>query len=144
MTMVTVRRWHFYIGMFIAPSLLFFALTGAAQLFNLHEAHGTYDPPPIIEKLSSVHKDQVFAPGHHHRAPAAAAPPGAAGAPAPDEDRGKLPTLLLKLFFLVVALGLAVSTAMGLWIGLTRSAERRIGWALLLIGAALPLALLLI
>jgi hypothetical protein len=64
-TRATIRQWHSYIGVFVAPSVLFFALTGSVQLFSLHEAHGHYEPPAIIEKLSSVHKDQVFALGHH-------------------------------------------------------------------------------
>ena len=69
MNVIAMRRWHSYIGLFIAPSVLFFALTGATQLFSLHEEHGNYKPPAIIEKLSSVHKDQVFAFGNHHAQP---------------------------------------------------------------------------
>ena len=30
------RQWHLYLGTFFAPSILFFALTGALQLFGLH------------------------------------------------------------------------------------------------------------
>ncbi len=65
MKLTTIRQWHSYLGLFIAPSVLFFALTGATQLFGLHESHGDYRPPAIVEKLSSVHKDQVFELGHH-------------------------------------------------------------------------------
>jgi len=60
MITVRLRQWHSYIGLFIAPSVIFFSLTGALQLFSLHEAHGTYQPPAILEKLASVHKDQVL------------------------------------------------------------------------------------
>ena len=59
--MLTIRTWHTYLGILIAPSVLFFALTGALQLFSLHEVHGSYTPLPVIEKLSKVHKDQAFA-----------------------------------------------------------------------------------
>src|ERR1700733_10596500 len=58
--MMTVRQWHTYIGAFIAPSVLFFAFTGSLQLFSLHEAHGAYTSPAIVEALSRVHKDQVL------------------------------------------------------------------------------------
>src|SRR5471032_677790 len=58
--MMTVRQIHTYIGAFIAPSVLFFAFTGSLQLFSLHEAHGAYTPPPIVEALGRVHKDQVL------------------------------------------------------------------------------------
>ena len=143
MTMATLRRWHFYLGMLIAPSVLFFALTGAVQLFSLHEAHDGYVPAPIIEKLSSVHKDQVFKSGHHHGPPPGAKPKTATAAPPPADDDAKPATLALKAFFLVVSLSLTVSTALGVWIGLTRLQHRRVGWALLAIGTAAPVALLL-
>jgi hypothetical protein len=138
--MVSIRRWHSYIGMFIAPTVLFFSLTGAAQLFSLHEAHGKYQPPAIVEKLSSVHKDQVFAFGNHHTAPEADAqqPP-----PADDDDKTDLPTLMLKGFFLLVAVCLAVSTAFGLWMGLTQTPQKRTGWILVVAGFVIPVGLLL-
>jgi hypothetical protein len=143
MTMATLRRWHLYVGMFIAPSVLFFALTGAVQLFSLHEAHGDYDPPPIVEKLSSVHKDQVFALGHHHRPPAAqiaagGGEPAKAAPPHDDDDRPAFATVLLKAFFLVVAAGLTASTLIGLWMGLSRQVDRRAALALFVAGAAIP------
>jgi len=151
---ITIRRWHSYIGLFMAPSVLLFALTGALQIFNLHEAHGAYKPPPILEKLSSVHKDQVYALGHHHdgapEPPADSQPPGdAAGTPAAagtaddDDDKPSLATLALKVFFLLVALCLALSTALGLWMGLTQTRHRRLGWVLVIAGALIPAVLLL-
>jgi hypothetical protein len=142
MTMVGVRRWHAYIGLFIGPSVLFFALTGALQLFSLHEAHGTYQPPAIIEKLSSVHKDQVFAFGDHHEAHPAqdAAPPAAT---TDDDDKTAISTYLLKGFFLLVALGLALSTGFGLWMGLTQARLGSIGWLLVICGGLIPVCLLL-
>ena len=48
MNKLTIRRWHTYLGLFIAPSVLFFSLTGAVQLFSLHEAHGDYTPAPLV------------------------------------------------------------------------------------------------
>src|SRR5580693_6140170 len=75
----TLRLWHTYIGLCIAPSLLFFALTGAIQLFGLHEADGQYHPFTIVEKLGMLHKDQVFRLKHPKTAPQpATAPAGAA------------------------------------------------------------------
>jgi hypothetical protein len=149
-TAANIRRWHSYIGLFIAPSVLFFSLTGAVQLFNLHEAHGKYQPPAVVEKLSSVHKDQVFALGDHHEPPDAA--PDAGKAPAEGQppagaadDDGKVTrsTLILKWFFLLVALCLAVSTTLGLWMGLKFSQRKRTGWLLVVAGTVIPAALLL-
>jgi hypothetical protein len=144
--MASIRTWHTYLGILIAPSVLFFALTGALQIFSLHEAHGTYHPLPLVEKLSSVHKDQVFALGEHHEEPPPAAPPPAGGdahppGPAEHADEPAIGTPLLKWFFLVVALGLTISTLLGLWMGLTHLRHRRIGWWLLAGGVAVPLVL---
>ena len=141
MNMTSIRRWHSYIGFFIAPSVLFFALTGAVQLFSLHEAHGKYQPAPIVEKLSSVHKDQVFAFGDHHEQADSAhdAPP----ADKHDADDAAISTFLLKGFFLLVALGLALSTALGLWMGLSQPNRKRIGWPLIIAGALIPMGLVL-
>jgi hypothetical protein len=139
----TIRRWHSYIGLFIAPSVIFFALTGATQLYGLHEAHGDYRPPAILEKLSSLHKDQVFAFGHHHD-PAPDADPGKPGAAPDDDDKEDTSTVILKGFFLIVALGLTFSSAFGAWMGLTQIRQPRLALALLIGGALIPVVLVLI
>jgi len=138
--MPSIRTWHTYLGILIAPSVLFFALTGALQIFSLHEAHDSYVPPPLLEKLSSVHRDQVFAlkahdDEHHdeHDEHAATAPE--------HEEEPALATTLLKYFFLLVALALCVSTSLGLWLGLTHVRHKRLGWWLLAVGIILPASL---
>ena len=60
------------------------------------------------------------------------------------DDRPAIPTLLLKGFFLVVALGLALSTAFGVWIGLTRPRGKTSTIVLLTAGAVIPVVLLLV
>jgi hypothetical protein len=149
--MMRIRQWHSYIGLFIAPSVLFFALTGAAQLFSLHEAHGKYEPPALVEKLSSVHKDQAFEFGDHHGQPVPeteSAKSDADGAPhaGAEEhgDKSELPSFLLKLFFLVVAFCLAVSTVLGLWMGLTQIRRKPVAWLLVAAGTLIPIGLLVL
>jgi len=140
--LAALRRLHVYVGMLIAPSILFFALSGAVQIFRLHEAKGDYRPLPVIEKLGTLHKDQVFAVKKKRPPP----PPGAKPA-APREAGGppkaapKLSTEILKWWFLAVAIGLAGSTLLGLWMALRYNAQRRLMWILLLIGAAIPTVL---
>ena len=53
--MSSIRLWHSYIGILIAPSVIFFALTGALQIFSLHESHGSYTPPVLIVVPSPAH-----------------------------------------------------------------------------------------
>ena len=147
--MAAVRRFHSYLGAFIAPSVLFFALSGSLQLFSLHEAHGAYTPPAIVEMLSRVHKDQVLhakpkpAPtggdaeagsAHkHHSAPARAAP-----------EAPPWSVMALKWFFLAVALGLMTSTLLGLWMALTFSRRKAVVLALFAVGTVLPVLLVVL
>jgi hypothetical protein len=142
--LAAIRQFHAYLGAFIAPSILFFAVTGAWQLFNLHEAHGTYRPPALMEKLSAVHKDQRFAADDDHHGP----PPGA-GHHAQDADAGHkheaakpARAVTLKWLFLTVAVGLIVSTLLGLWMALAYSRRKVVTWVLLILGAALPVLIL--
>lgn len=138
-------------GLFMAPSLLFFALTGAAQLFSLHEAHGNYRPPALLERLSSVHKDQVFKLGNHHQPPQpkeeAPQPDEGTTPPAAARDRGDKGTpaaLLLKAYFLLVAAALFVSAGLGVWMGLAQVRQRPVALMLVLAGALIPAGLLLL
>ncbi len=93
-----------------------------------------------VEKLSSVHKDQVFAFGGHHEEKKPDAPQAAA---TDDDDKTDPSTLVLKGFFLVVALCLSLSTAFGLWMGLTQTRRKALAWLLLAAGALIPAALLI-
>ncbi len=150
--MMTVRQIHTYIGAFIAPSVLFFAFTGSLQLFSLHEAHGAYTPPAIVEALARVHKDQVL-----KAKPAAANGAAAKGA---DADGGRdrhhragpskaapappaWSVTALKWVFLAVAVGLITSTLLGLWLALTAARRKGVVLALFVAGAVLPAVLLL-
>jgi len=136
--MMTVRQLHSYIGAFIAPSVLFFAFSGSLQLFSLHEAHGTYKPPALIEQLGSVHKDQILKPPgdadddhdhDHHRAGPEAPPPWS--------------VVALKWLFLAVAVSLMASTLLGLWLAFTASRRKRLVFGLFAAGVVLPFLLVL-
>lgn len=139
--LAAIRQWHSYIGAFIAPSVLFFALTGSLQLFSLHEAHGAYVPAPVIEKLGMLHKDQVFAAKPKRPPAASAGPAKAKPAEAKPEKKTKPTTLALKWLFLAVAAGLAVSTCLGLWMGLLHNRRKGVILALLIAGAVIPTVL---
>lgn len=76
-----------------------------------------------------------------------ATPDGGMAAPERPPDDGKksrLPTLLLKSFFLLVALGLVTTTPLGIWMGLTHIRRTRVAWILLIAGTVIPIALLIV
>jgi hypothetical protein len=143
--LAAVRQWHSYLGVAIAPSVLFFALTGALQLFTLHEAHGDYRPPQLIEKLGMVHKDQVYALKPKRAAPPGSAPDAVAKPkPAAPAQGPKASTWALKSLFLGVALSLVTLTCLGLWMALRYGRRKRLAWGLLVAGAAVPVLILML
>ncbi len=151
-----LRQFHVYFGVFIAPSILFFALTGALQLFGLHESHEGYKPPEVVEKLGRLHMKQTYALKPVRPVPAKAAmvvlaaDPGAAPAaappvPRPEPAKAPAPSVQrLKWLFLAVSLGLIVSTLLGIWMALVYSRRKIVTWLLLLAGAAAPVAIILL
>lgn len=65
MNIKVMRNIHLYLGVFFAPLLMFFLISGSWQTFDLHEASkdGSYKPPAIIKSLSQVHKNQRWVDG---------------------------------------------------------------------------------
>ena len=139
-----IRRIHLYIGLLIAPSVLFFSATGALQLFGLHEAHGDYNPAPIVERLATLHKDQRFALKEKRPEPAGSEHAVAKGAHDDADEQTPLRESLLKWTFLAVAIGLIVSTVIGLYIAYASPRRTRTHWILLAVGAFLPIAILVL
>jgi len=135
------RQVHAYLGVFIAPTVIFFAFSGALQLFSLHEAHGTYKPPAVIAALGDVHTDQAL-----KLKPDADDDDDKAIAAKDEAEHAKpLPakTLRLKWFFLGVAVSLILSTLLGLWMALLHNRRKVLTWLLLIAGVAAPLVILL-
>jgi hypothetical protein len=142
-----IRKIHGYVGLFIAPSVVFFALTGALQLYGLHEARGAYHPPAVLEKLGNLHRDQRFGLSEHEAGPADHEHdhdpgPDAKGA-AKAEEATPLRETALKALFLVVATGLTLSTLLGVWMALLPHRRNALAVSLLVAGVALPAALAL-
>jgi hypothetical protein len=139
-----VRKLHLYSGVLFAPAILFFAVTGLIQVFNLHKPQPStgYRPAALILRLGALHKDQTFALPHQadgartkkHEDRAAPSPP----APRPMG----IAQLLLKGFAAAVAAGLIATTLLGLWMAYRFN---RVPWlvgGLLLAGIVAPLVLI--
>jgi hypothetical protein len=150
--MRSLRQLHHYVGVFLAPAILFFAFSGAVQTFRLGEASGWGGPPPgALVWMTSIHKDQSLP----HAKPEQPAPkadvvkPAAKPEAADDHDhdhqapRGPSP-LPLKIFVVILALGLITSTLLGITIALNNRAMRRTSIVMLIAGTLLPLLLLLV
>ncbi len=149
-TLRTVRSLHLYFGTFIAPALLFFAFTGALQTFGLHESgrgSSSYTPPRWAVVLGQLHKKQtVIVPRRRPSTPAATQagrtlPGDPARAVPPGRHRHPVP---LRIFFLLVCLGLTSSTITGAWLAYRHTRRPRLITGLLLLGAILPVILVFV
>jgi hypothetical protein len=140
------RRVHLYSGVLFAPAILFFAITGLVQVFDLHKSSATdgYRAPELVQRLAALHKDQTFALPHKDDAPKKRdrADPGGS------KTVGKPPIgpaqALIKVFAALAATGLAASTLLGLYIAYRFNRGPWLVTGLLIAGAALPLAVIAI
>src|SRR6266436_8396800 len=157
-----LRLIHLYTGVFIAPALLFFAFTGALQTFSLHETTrgSSYKPPTWAVLLAQIHKKQTPTvpvkklPPPDKQAdkatqekaqssssttsqPAPAEASRTTGEAAP-KSHNPLP---LKCFFLLVSIGLFVSTLSGLYMSYKYIRNKRLITVMLLGGIIIPVLL---
>jgi hypothetical protein len=149
------RQIHLYTGIFLSPAILFFALTGALQSFSLHETTrgSDYKPPTWIVTLSQLHKHQTTTlPARKPHPASDAAKPDTpksdkhsnASSPATPQppatpEKTHLP---MKIFFLLVAIGLFISTLTGIFMSYRFTRNKLVVTALLLAGIIVPLILL--
>lgn len=165
------RLIHLYLGIFTAPALIFFALTGALQTFSLHETTrgSSYKPPAWAVTLGQIHKKQTPVVPVRKRPVEAAGVPDARAegrTPRSDEPRSselrgnsavavpstaqqppagkKHHPLPLKIFFLIVAIGLFLSTVTGIYMSYKYMRNRRMVTALLILGTVVPVILVFV
>jgi hypothetical protein len=134
--MKTIRKLHFWIGVLFAPTIVFFALSGALQIAGLHEANDGEAPADWIAKLAEIHKEQSIE-ALPQRKPSVAKPDAPKPEPRPERS-GPRRSLPLMLWFFSLALGLIVSTSLGLYMAFAYKRDRAVIVGLLVSGAVLP------
>jgi hypothetical protein len=164
--MLNLRKIHLYLGTFFAPAIIFFAFTGLLQVVGLHESHERGAPPPYpwIAKLAQLHKDQKLralrppasAPqaGHAAARPGTDAAPNAnaasnPNAPAPaanhEHDEGEAEAFVpLKLFVLLMALGLIATSFIGIYIAVQNPRTKRAAWLSVALGLVVPVLMIVL
>lgn len=136
-----LRTLHSWLGLFFAPGVLFFAISGLLQTLGLHESGpGRQPATAFIGVLASVHKEaEAVVP--KRRAPPAIQPGKPAPAAEHDHDQAFRP---FKIYVLLLSVALIVSTGVGIAIALANHTMRRRNWGLLASGCVVPLVLLLL
>jgi hypothetical protein len=152
------RLVHLYIGVFISPAVIFFALTGAFQTFQLQlpSKDGHYKPAKYLQVLAQIHRNQTPILKAKPPVELATTPAKAQNASAkPKKDAGagdsesmssrdasppesNHPTLPLKIFFLLVSISLIVSTISGIYMTYKYRRDRLLVGGILLAGVILP------
>lgn len=141
------RYIHLYFGVFISPALIFFAITGALQTFSLHETTrgSSYKPPAWIATLAQVHKKQNTTVPVRKLQPVPASPAESAGnkPESPANTPRKKNALPLKIFFLLVSVGLFTSTVSGIYMSYRYVRNKPLISFLLVAGTLIPIGLAL-
>jgi hypothetical protein len=143
-TMRRVRQWHFYLGVFFAPLIMLFALSGALQTFRLQEEKGWGSQPPAwIETIGSIHRDSKLPKAKPAAEQDHDAPKPAATAPAKPRPPGpnKLP---MQILMVVMSVALMFSALLGVVIALNNRQTRQMSLVMLAAGTVLPIVLLLL
>ena len=146
-----LRQLHLYVGVFTAPAILFFAFTGVLQTFSLHQTSrdGSYKPDKWIVILAELHKKQT--PQLSVRKPVAKP----ADTPVIDAEKGSqahVPPsieqfhnpLPLKIFFLLVGVGLFASTLSGLYMSWRYKHSRLLLTLLVTAGIVTPILMIVL
>lgn len=120
--MKKLREIHLYLGCLFAPVLIFFAVTGAWQLFGLDRGRKdhSYIPPKVVAMLSDVHQFQHI-------------PPTSTEAATP-----------LRYFILAAAIGLVASSVLGIVMAFRFGRSRASVVSCLVAGVVVPVVILLI
>lgn len=144
-----IRQLHLYLGLFFAPMLLLFAVSGALQVYRINEEKGYGGPPPAwMQWIAAIHKNQAAPRDKGTRPKPTVSPSSVSSQPAvstglePAKQPEKRGGAWLKVFAVWLAIALAISTILGIIIALNARATRRIGIAVLIIGTVLPIILL--
>ena len=136
MDLVKLRLIHWYAGVFFAPTIIFFALSGVFQIFKLHESYretpGAQGGP--IAWMSQVHKESALIPPKP--APAKAQSRGAP--PQAEHERSSA----FKWFAALMGVSLIGASLAGLWIAFNYPKRRRAFYSTLLAGIVIPIVLL--
>jgi hypothetical protein len=132
--MKTIRLVHFYLGVFFAPLVIFFAFTGALQVFKLHERNRETIAVQSdwIAWFAQFHKEQAWIP------PKVVPPKAATSPPRVEKQR----PLIMMWFVALMGASLVATTLLGLYMAFNHPRRRKGFVIALALGTVVPLALM--
>lgn len=111
-----LRRLHLYLGVFFAPLLLFFILTGWHQTVTPDRRKGTADSDDWISRLNRVHVEQYY----------------------PSKRAEGYSTTLFTGLVVAMAIGLTATVGLGVWLAFQTLKASWAVWLSLVLGFLVP------
>jgi hypothetical protein len=142
----TIKITHRYLGLFFAPAILFFSLSGSLLVLGWHQTSrdGNYVPARWIAEIAQIHKKQTIVLPN----PKPQRPVGDAGndRPVPAKKVSKTPAskVVLQCFVVVMSVALMVTTFLGIIMALLYGGDWRIVSVAVLLGILFPVAMTLL
>lgn len=140
----TLKVVHRYLGLFFAPAIIFFALSGAMQTLGLHNVTqgSSYLTARWIVQMAQIHKKQTLAIPSTKRKTSENDSGGV-----PDNFAKKRTTdakRALKLFVVFMSAALMITTFLGIIMASMYGGDRRIAALVLVAGILFPVFAMLL
>jgi hypothetical protein len=116
-----IRKVHLYLGIVFAPLVIFLALSGALQTFELHDPpkDSFFKPHGWIMTLAQIHKNQRT-----------------------EGPASKRHSITLRWFFVIASAGLMITSLLGIYMAFKYSKRHALVYLSLALGIGLPILFL--
>jgi hypothetical protein len=118
--MLKLRRLHLYLGVFFAPILLFFIVTGWYQTAYQDRRKSVFEADAVMDRLRAVHAEQTF----------------------PVASANSYATTSFKYFVYAMSAALVVTLVLGVVLAFRTMKQKWIVWLMLVLGFVVPALLL--
>jgi hypothetical protein len=114
--MLKLRRLHLYLGVFFAPMLLFFIVTGWYQTAFQDRRKSVFEANAVMDRLRAVHADQTF----------------------PVASANSYSTLAFRWLIYLMSAALIITLVLGLVLAFRTMKAKRLVWLMLALGLLVP------
>ena len=114
--MLKLRRLHLYLGVFFAPMLLFFIVTGWYQTAYQDRRKSVFEASAVMDRLRAVHAEQTF----------------------PVASANSYSTIGFRWLVYVMSGALIVTLLLGLVLAFRTMKHKWLVWLMLVLGLAIP------
>lgn len=114
--MLKLRRLHLYLGVFFAPMLLFFIVTGWYQTAYPDRRKSVFEASAVMDRLRAVHAEQTF----------------------PVPAANSYSTTAFRWLVYAMSAALIATLVLGLVLAFRTMKKKWLVWMMLLLGLAIP------